>query len=227
MSRSGLDIHVSVDPAQIGYAIRDELGQENALTLAAFFPARRTAFLMLDMEDSSYLDRTLSLRSPLASRGTPTAVTLQAYLRRTETDLAGLLRARIPCVRLVKGAFSEPRAIVWTRRAEISAAYMRLASMMLSDGARESGLFPVFATHDQDFIRSIIHLARERGFAAGQYEFELLYGVRPELQTRIVAEREQLRLHVPYGTHWWPYIARRIGENSRNLIFVGRALITK
>jgi proline dehydrogenase len=229
LSLSGLDTHVSVDPTQIGYAIRDELGEENALCLAASFPARRAAhsFLMLDMEDSSYVDRTLSLRSLLASRGTPAAVTLQAYLRRTETDLAGLLRAQIPCVRLVKGAFSEPRAIAWTRRAEISAAYLRLAGMMLSDAARESGLFPVFATHDEDLIHSIIDLARGRGFVPGQYEFEMLYGVRPELQTRAVAAGEQLRLYVPYGAHWWPYTARRIGESPRNLTFVARALISK
>ena len=229
LNQSGLDTHVSVDPSQIGYAIRDELGEENALCLAASFPAQRTAhsFLMLDMEDSSYIDRTLSLRSLLASRGIPAAVTLQAYLRRTETDLAGLLRGRIPCVRLVKGAFSERRAIAWGRRAEISAAYLRLAGMMLSDAARESGLFPVFATHDEDLIHSIFDLARGRGFSAGQYEFEMLYGVRPELQTRIVAGGAQLRLYVPYGVQWWPYTARRIGESPRNLAFVGRALISK
>ncbi len=229
LNRSGLDTHVSVDPTQIGYAIRDELGEENALCLAASFPAQRTAhsFLMLDMEDSSYVDRTLGLRSLLASRGVPAAVTLQAYLHRTESDLAGLLRDRIPCVRLVKGAFAEPRAIARTRRTEVSAAYLRLAGMMLSNAARESGLFPVFATHDEDLIHAVTDLARGRGFTAGQYEFEMLYGVGPELQTRLVAGGGQLRLYVPYGAHWWPYTARRIGENSHNLVFAGRALISK
>jgi proline dehydrogenase len=222
----GLDTHISVDPTQIGYSIRPELGQENALRLAAAFPARRSAhsFLMIDMEDVAYVDCTIALRSLLASRGVPAAITLQAYLRRTESDLAGLLRDRVPCVRLVKGAFSEPKAVAWTRRAEISAAYLRLAALMLSNKAREGGIFPVFATHNEELIDSIRKLARESGCAPGQYEFEMLYGVRPALQASILDAGDQLRLYVPYGVNWWPYTARRIGENPRNLAFVWRAL---
>jgi proline dehydrogenase len=222
----GLDTHVSVDPTQIGYAIRPELGEENALRLAAAFPAQRSAhsYLMIDMEDASYVDCTIGVRRLLASRGVPAAITLQAYLRRTEADLAGLLIERVPCVRLVKGAFSEPSAIAWTRQAEIAESYLRLAALMLSDRARESGLFPVFATHNEALIDSIRALARKSGYAPGEYEFEMLYGVRPKLQARILAAGDQLRLYVPYGAHWWPYTARRIGENPRNLIFVWRAL---
>ncbi|MGA3261294.1 MAG: proline dehydrogenase family protein [Bryobacteraceae bacterium] len=222
----GLDTHVSVDPTQIGYAIRPELGEENALRLAASFPAQHStrSFLMIDMEDASYVDCTIALRSLLASRGVPAAITLQAYLRRTESDLASLLRDRVPCVRLVKGAFSEPGGIAWTHSAEISAAYLRLAAVMLSDQARKSGLFPVFATHNEALIDSIRALARESGYAPGEYEFEMLYGVRPKLQAKILAAGDQLRLYVPYGAHWWPYTARRIGENPQNLIFVWRAL---
>jgi proline dehydrogenase len=226
LDRHGLDTHVSVDPTQIGYAIRAELGEENALRLAASFPAQHSAhsFLMIDMEDVSYVDRTIALRSLLASRGVPAAITLQAYLRRTESDLLGLLRDRVPCVRLVKGAFSEPSAAAWTRRGEITAAYLRLAAMMLSDQVRDGGLFPVFATHNETLIESIRTLARESGYAPGEYEFEMLYGVRPALQAKILAAGDQLRLYVPYGANWWPYTARRIGENPRNLIFVWRAL---
>jgi proline dehydrogenase len=222
----GLDTHVSVDPTQIGYSIRQELGEENALRLAASFPSRRSAhsFLMIDMEDVSYVDRTIALRNLLARRGVPAAITLQAYLRRTESDLAALVENRVPCVRLVKGAFSESRAIAWTHQAEISAAYMRLAGLMLSRHARESGLFPVFATHNETLMDSIRALARDSGYAPGEYEFEMLYGVRPKLQAKILAAGDQLRLYVPYGAHWWPYTARRIGENPRNLGFVWRAL---
>jgi proline dehydrogenase len=226
LDRHGLDTHISVDPTQIGYAIRASLGEENALRLAASFPAQHSAhsFLMIDMEDASYVDCTIGLRSLLASRGVPAAITLQAYLRRTETDLASLLRERVPCVRLVKGAFSERRAIAWTRRAEITEAYLRLAALMLSDQARESGLFPVFATHNETLIDSLRKLARQSGYAPGEYEFEMLYGVRPKLQAKILAAGDQLRSYVPYGAHWWPYTARRIGENPQNLIFVWRAL---
>jgi len=226
LDERGLDTHVSVDSTQIGYSIRPELGEENGLRLAAAFPARRSAhsFLMLDMEDAAYVDYTIGLRRLLARRGVPAAITLQAYLRRTEADLAGLLGERVPCVRLVKGAFSEGREIAWMHTAEIRAAYMRLAAQMLSEKAREAGLFPVFATHNEELIDALRALARKSGFAPGEYEFEMLYGVRPGLQAKILAAGDQLRLYVPYGAYWWPYTARRIGENPRNLLFVWRAL---
>ncbi len=226
LNAHGLDTHVSVDPTQIGYSIGHGLGEENALRLAAAYPAQPSAhsFLMIDMEDVTYVDCTVQLRSLLASRGIPAAITLQAYLRRTEADLAGLLRDRVPCVRLVKGAFSEPSAIAWTRRADINEAYLRLAALMLSSEAREAGCFPVFATHNESLIDSIRTLARRSGYAPGSYEFEMLYGVRPKLQASILAAGDQLRLYVPYGAHWWPYTARRIGENPQNLLFVWRAL---
>jgi proline dehydrogenase len=226
LDERGLDTHVSVDPTQIGYSIRPELGEENALRLAAAFPARRSAhsFLMIDMEDASYVDCTIGLRRLLAGRGVPAAITLQAYLRRTEADLAGLLSEQVPCVRLVKGAFSAPSEIAWTRKAEVREAYMHLAAQMLSEKAREAGLFPVFATHNEELIDSIRVLARKSGFAPGEYEFEMLYGVRPALQAKILAAGDQLRLYVPYGAYWWPYTARRIGENPQNLLFVWRAL---
>jgi proline dehydrogenase len=226
LDEHGLDTHISVDTTQIGYSIRPELGEENALRLAAAFPAQRSphSFLMLDMEDASYVDCTIRLRNLLARRGVPAAITLQAYLRRTEADLAGLLDERVPSVRLVKGAFFEPRAVAWTHPAEIRAAYMRLAGQMLSEQARAAGLFPVFATHNEALIDSLRTLARQSGYAPGQYEFEMLYGVRPALQAKILASGDQLRLYVPYGAHWWPYTARRIGENPQNLLFVWRAL---
>lgn len=229
LNQQGLDAHISVDPTQIGFAISKELGEKNALRLGASFPEQRSkqSFLMLDMEDFSYVDSTIRLRRLLASRGVPTAIALQAYLYRTESDLADLLEARIPCIRLVKGAFSESRNVAWTRRDEIFKAYMRMAELMLSDKARASGLFPVFATHDERTIRSVVQLARERGYAHGDYEFEMLHGVRHELQSRIIAAGEQLRIYLPYGAHWWPYTARRIGENAGNLAFVFRAILSK
>jgi proline dehydrogenase len=104
---------------------------------------------------------------------------------------------------------------------------MRMAELMLSDKAKASGLFPVFATHDETTIQSVIQLAREKGYARGDYEFEMLHGVRRDLQSKLVAAGEQLRVYLPYGTHWWPYTARRIGENAGNLAFVFRAILSK
>jgi proline dehydrogenase len=228
LSQNGLDAHISVDPTQIGFAISEELGEGNALRLGTSLPEQRSkhSFLMLDMEDSSYVDSTIRLRSLLAGSGIPTAITLQAYLYRTESDLERLLEARTPCIRLVKGAFSESASVALRRHNEIFRAYMRMAELMLSDKAKASGLFPVFATHDERTIDSVLQLARNRGYLPGEYEFEMLHGVRHELQTKLVAAGEQLRIYLPYGTHWWPYTARRIGENARNLAFVFRAILS-
>lgn len=228
---NGLDTHISVDPTQIGYSIRRELGDENALRLATAYEGlagNRThlsgrSFLMVDMEDHTFVDCTLAVRRLLAARGVPAAITVQSYLRRTESDLRALLDERAPSVRLVKGAFSAPSAIAFTSRAEIDAAYLRLARLMLSEDARRAGLYPVFATHDEKMIEAIRAAARESALTPSDYEFEMLYGVRPDLQARVLAAGDQLRLYVPYGTHWWPYTIRRVGENPRNLAFVLRA----
>ncbi len=246
LNPSGLDTHISVDPTQIGYSISRDLGDKNALRLAAAYPAQRSnrSFLMVDMEDHTFVDCTLGVRRLLAGRGIPAAITLQSYLRRTESDMRSLIAERCPCVRLVKGAFSAPASIAFQPRSEIDESYLRLARLMLSDEARQAGLYPVFATHDEALIDAIRGLAgqavppatrpvpdapAQAGETAcptvtADYEFEMLYGVRPDLQARILADGDRLRLYVPYGTHWWPYTIRRVGENPRNLAFVLRAL---
>jgi proline dehydrogenase len=228
LGSEGLDVHVSVDPTQIGYSIDDQFGEENAVRLGTRLLAAAStprSYLMLDMEDSSLTGRTIALCRLLNNRGIPAAITLQAYLKRTESDARTLLRDRVPSIRLVKGAFAEGRTCAWTRRAEIDASYLRLTSLLFSEEAREYGLFAVFATHDHNLICSIIEVARARGYQPGQYEFEMLYGVRPDLQKQLVTQGEQLRLYVPLGKDWWPYTARRIGESPRNATLLLRALI--
>jgi len=228
LGSNGLDVHVSVDPTQIGYSIDDRFGEENALRLGSRLltvPRTRRSYLMLDMEDSSLTDRTIVLRNMLQVRGVPAAITLQAYLKRTELDVLRLFSEQAPCIRLVKGAFAEGRGRAWTRRAEIDKSYLNLASLMLSEKARGYDFFPVFATYDEKLISSIIKMAQTRGYKPGEYEFEMCYGLRTELQDQIVKEGVQLRVYLPFGVDWWPYTARRVGENPRNCALLFRALI--
>jgi proline dehydrogenase len=224
---SGRRSFLSVDPTQIGYSISDELGLRQALRLRdAFSKSRGLRFLMIDMEDASYVDRSLALHDRLKAEGLPAAITLQAYLRRTEQDLARLADHGA-AIRLCKGAFVAPDGIAWTKRPEIDAAFLRLARRLLSPAAKGAGAYPILATHDEHMIERLLVELRNGGWCEGEYEFEMLLGVREDLACRLAQAGHAVRVYVPFGTDWWPYAVRRIGENSRNLRFVFRALSSR
>lgn len=224
-----LQVHLSIDPTQIGYGYDDATGAAMAAAIGDTLVGAGGGnsdppMLVLDMEDASFVDRTLALRDQLAARGIPVAQTLQAYLKRTAVDLAPII-AGGGSVRLVKGAFADPGAHAFQSRAEIDGNYLALAMMMLSDAARAAGFRPVFGTHDDRLIQQIRDIARRSGWLPGQYEFEMLYGVREGLQRQLLAERERVRLYLPFGRAWWPYAVRRIGESPRNAMLLLRALL--
>jgi len=228
LAEAGLDIHVSVDPTQIGYSIDADLGRRNGLAigqaLARAVAGRNSGrnYLMLDMEDWTLVTTTLQLRDELAAAGVPVAQTLQAYLRRTAADLEPIIAAG-GAVRLVKGAFADRTERAFSSRAAIDANYLALADRMLSDDARKSGFYPIFGTHDERLAIRILALAETRGWPRGSLEFEMLYGVHPRLQ-RLMADGARLRLYLPFGEAWFPYAIRRVGESPHNLRLILRAL---
>jgi proline dehydrogenase len=228
LGRAELDVHVSVDPTQIGHSIDPALCERNALQIGAAIarqpPNHGLNRMMLDMEDYSLVEPTLALLRRLSGERIPAAITLQAYLFRTERDVMELIRLG-SSVRLVKGAFSEATKRAFRRRTDIDRNYLHLASLMLSAEARGAGFYPVFGTHDDALIQAIQTLAAERGWAKGQYEFEMLFGVRPELQSALREQGETVRVYLPFGRDWWPYAMRRVGEAPRNVVFLLRALL--
>ncbi|WMD22874.1 proline dehydrogenase family protein [Achromobacter seleniivolatilans] len=225
LGAAGLDVHVSIDPTAIGYMHSDALGAANARRIGT---AARVAagggrdWVVLDMEDSGIRDRTCALHRDLLAAGMPAGLTLQARRRRTPEDLAWAIRQRTS-LRLVKGAFPE-RALDHAGRARIDQAYLDAASIMLSPEARESGFFPVFGTHDDRLAGAIMALARERGWAPDDFEFEMLYGVRPDWQLALRGMGYNVRVYLPFGADWWPYAIRRVGENPRNAWLLARSL---
>jgi proline dehydrogenase len=229
LGHAGLDVDLSIDPTQIGYTVSDQLGQRNALRIGQVVArqARRGRnLLMLDMEDFSFVQKTLDLRRHLARESVPTGVTVQAYLFRSEDDVRRLIEDGAT-VRLVKGAFAERRERAWTEKPDINRNYIRLAETLLSAEAKERGVYPRFGTHDEQMIRAIKPLIQKNRWDSSSYEFEMLYGVRPALQGQLIDEGHSLRLYLPFGTEWWPYAARRIGENPANALFVWKALLSK
>lgn len=228
LKQQGLDIHISVDPTQIGLMNSKADFQENALSLARLIQEQASSdsgchLLMIDMEDASVTDQTLEVYHFLHDRQLPCAVTLQAYLHRTANDLEQII-AKGGKVRLVKGAFAEPESIAYTSRKETNASYFFLAQKMLSPQAKVSSFYPIFGTHDEEMIEKIITYGDEMGWKRDAYEFEFLLGVRDVLQDKLVGRGCRLRLYVPFGTEWWAYSVRRVGENPRNGLFLLRSL---
>ncbi len=229
LAAAQLQIHVSFDATQLGYAIDDAAGAALALKIGARIRALAAAgaprpLLMLNMEDADYVDRILALRRHLLAAGVPVAQTLQAYLKRSSEDLAPII-AEGGTVRLVKGAFADRGAHAFQGAAEIDGSYRRLAAQMLAPEAKALGFRPVFGTHDDKLIGAIRSLARDGGWQPGEYGFEMLYGVRPALQRALRDAGEQVRLYLPFGRAWWPYAVRRVGESPRNAMLLARALI--
>lgn len=229
LQATGFDVHVSIDPTQIGYAIEPALASENALRIAEEIKVASGSkpgihCLMFDMEDASVIEHTISLHDDLKHRDLPVALTLQAYLRRTAEDLSAQIDSG-GRVRLVKGAFAAGEDIAFTCQDEIKTNYRHLIEMMFSPKAMANGFYPIVATHDERLHEFTIKLARQNGWKQGQYEFELLMGVRPDVSRTLVESGERVRLYVPFGVDWWPYAVRRIGENPRNAFLLARSLI--
>jgi proline dehydrogenase len=146
---------------------------------------------------------------------------LQSALHRSEADLQQLnqLGAR---VRLVKGAYKEPKAIAYAKKADVDAAFARMLKSLLTEGN-----YPAIATHDPAMIGLARSWAREHGIAADRFEFQMLYGIRRDLQSMLVREGYRLRVYVPFGREWFPYFMRRLGERPANVMFVIRGILTE
>ncbi len=226
--KSELDLHVSIDPTQTGLMQSFDQCKKNLTHLAKQIqtlsrPGYRN-LLMVDMEDSRVTGPTLDLFYDLTKQGLPMAITLQACLFRTPEDLVRILETNCS-VRLVKGAFAENSAISHPHGRKTDDAYINLARTMLDPINLTKGFYPVFATHDHKMIPRIISLAQSRKIQPNQYEFEMLLGVRPELQQSLLKHGFQVRIYLPYGRDFWPYAVRRIGENPKNMKFFASTLV--
>jgi len=172
------------------------------------------------MEQSAFVDPTLRIYRRLRDEGLDNVGTvLQAYLYRSERDLADLLPLQ-PNLRLVKGAYLEPADIAYPHKADVDAAYVRLLETSLAGGG-----YTAIATHDERLIEHAIRFTSERGIDRDRFEFQMLYGVRPRLQTDLAARGYKVLVATPYGPEWYPYLMRRLGERPANLLFFVRNLI--
>jgi proline dehydrogenase len=177
------------------------------------------AFVRVDMEGSRHTQRTLDVFRKLRRDYDNVGIVLQAYLHRTEDDVKDAV-ARKDRVRLCKGAYSEPSSIAWTDMEQIRASYRSLAHLLL-----DRGNHPALASHDESLVRDAIDYARDGGVPADRFEFQMLYGLRPKRWVELVRAGYNVRVYVPFGTHWIPYFYRRLRERKDNVFFVLRNLL--
>ena len=218
------DATLSLKLTQLGLDVndldRDLAAAHLRRVLAA--AARQGNVVCVDMEGSGYTAVTLALVEQLHAEGLPVGTVLQAALRRTPADLERLLAQGIG-VRLVKGAYREPSERAWQRKAAVDDCYLRLMRRVL-EAAPGLAAPPAIATHDERLIRAAVADARQRRLAPAAFEFQLLYGIRRDLQCQLQAEGWRVRIYVPFGPAWYPYFMRRLAERPANLLFLLRNL---
>jgi proline dehydrogenase len=214
-----LEGYISVKPSQVGLQISPDLCQEHVRKLLVL-ALQHDAFVRLDMEDSSTTESTLAIARKLRAEGFQNlGVVLQSYLYRTDQDVAEMNGVDIG-VRLCKGAYSEPPSVAYVDKRDVDRAYARQSVELLRHGHR-----PAIATHDPRLIRYAMRVAHQHRLSTDAYSFEMLLGIRRDLQERLITSGDRVTVYVPYGSQWYPYLMRRLAERPANLLFFLRAAL--
>jgi proline dehydrogenase len=219
VAAAGISRNVSLKLTQLGLTVDRATCVDNLRRILD--PATTQEFFVrIDMEDSRYTQVTLDVFETLWQQGyRNTGIVLQSYLPRSLDDARRMnqLGAR---VRLVKGAYMEPRSVAFRSKARVDDMFVQITQLLLAEGA-----YPAIATHDPAMIDATKAFAADRGIPADRYEFQMLYGIRRDLQRALVAQGYRLRVYLPFGHEWFPYFMRRLGERPANVGFVLRSLI--
>ena len=219
LRQSGIERNISLKLTQLGAGVDRATCVDNLRRILEAAD-RHEFFVRIDMENSTYTDLTLDIFENLWNRGHHNlGVVIQAALKRSEADVARVI-ALGGRIRLVKGAYKESPDVAYARKADVDAAFVRLTQQLL-----DSGEYPAIATHDPKMIDATLHHAEARGLLPSRYEFQMLYGVRRDLQRALSADGYRVRVYVPFGREWFPYFMRRLGERPANVAFVIRAMV--
>jgi proline dehydrogenase len=213
IENTGVNSNVSVKLTQLGLDINKDYCLQNARRIVEA-AKRHGNFVRIDMEDSSKTDATLDIFKRLFGEHGNVGIVLQAYLYRTEKDIDDAL-AMGARIRLCKGAYKEPEEVAFPEKSEVDANYVRLMKKLL-----KSGVYHGIATHDEKMIAATREFAAREGISKDAFEFQMLYGVRRDLQLKLAADGYRMRVYVPYGEYWYPYFMRRLAERPANVWFV-------
>jgi proline dehydrogenase len=220
---AGLEPNVSIKLTQFGVDFSQQACEENVEKLVGT-AAAIGGFIRIDMEGSAYTDRTLDLVRRIHLRQRSCGTVIQAYLHRSPHDLASLIEEGIR-VRLCKGAYLESSDIAFPLKADVDSHYIGMAHHLLGATQTHPGYYPAIATHDERVIDRIERFATNNGISRDSFEFQMLYGIRRDLQKRLIADGYRMRVYVPFGEAWFPYFMRRLAERPANLLFLLRNLL--
>lgn len=225
ISANQLNANISLKLTHMGLDVDEGLAREIVSGLVAKVAAMNPAgFVRVDMEGSPYTQRTLDFVHELHRRPAHqncVGTVIQSYLKRSESDVEKLLSERIR-IRLCKGAYKEPATIAFESKADVDANYVKLMKILM-----KSGVYHGLATHDENIIRQAQAFATREKVARDSFEFQMLYGIRRDLQQSLVRDGWRMRVYVPFGTEWYPYFMRRLGERPANVFFLARNLLRK
>jgi proline dehydrogenase len=209
--------NVSLKLTQFGLDLSESECRANVCQLVKH-AAELQSFVRVDMESSEYTDRTLALVNDLFDQYGAVGVVIQAYLRRSKADIEDLCARKIR-VRLCKGAYMEPATVAFPAKADVDRNFVELTQILL-----DHGVYPAIATHDEKMVEATKSFAESRKISRDAFEFQMLYGIRRDLQRKLIAEGYRLRVYVPFGKAWYPYYMRRLAERPANVFFILRNL---
>ena len=213
IKQTGVDANISIKLTALGLDISQELCEQNIcriLEYAQQFPI----FVRIDMEGSAYTERTVDITLRMHKQFEHVGTVIQSCLYRSKKDSEQLIAQGVR-VRLVKGAYKEPKTVAFQQKSEVDHNFVRLMTMLLLRGN-----YPAIATHDEAIINATCKFARDNGISKSAFEFQMLYGIRRDLQEKLVSQGYNVRIYVPYGSQWYPYLVRRLAERPANLLFV-------
>jgi proline dehydrogenase len=218
--KSGIERNISLKLTQLGLDVDRATAVDNMRRILE--PADAHGFFVrIDMENSPYTDATLGILDTLWQQGhRQIGTVIQSYLKRSEADIRRL-NAMGSRVRLVKGAYKEPKDVAFQKKSEVDAAFIELMRLLLDDGT-----YPAIATHDPVMIDAAKAYARQRNYGPDRFEFQMLYGIRRDLQAALVKDGYRVRVYVPFGKQWYPYFMRRLGERPANVGFVLKGILS-
>jgi len=227
INEAGVEAYVSIKLSQLGLRIDPELAHDNMHQLLSQ-AKKHNIKVRIDMEETAVTDITLAIYRQLRFKDgfENVGIVIQAYLYRTEEDVNQLIDEGA-WVRLCKGAYAEPADLAFPQKADTDSNYVKLIKLMLSEKARKNNFHLAIASHDEAMIQATIDYATAQNIAPNEFEFQMLYGIRRDLQDKLVRDGYQMRVYIPYGTAWYPYFMRRLAERPANLWFFASNLLKR
>jgi proline dehydrogenase len=220
IKQAGVDANISIKLTALGLDISQELCEQNVCRIlehAQQFPI----FVRIDMEGAAYNEQTVNITLRMHKQYEHVGTVIQSCMHSSKKDVEQLIAQGVR-VRLVKGAYKEPKTVAFQQKSEVDHNFVRLMTMLI-----QRGNYPAIATHDEAIINATCKFARDHGISKSAFEFQMLYGIRRDLQEKLVGQGYNMRIYVPYGSQWYPYLVRRMAERPANMLFVMSNAIRK